>query len=114
FETDHMESVSPEIFAQRLDAQSIVVDARKPAEFQAEHVADAVNIPLDHVNERLAEIPAEKTFFLHCAGGYRSVIMGSILKSRGYHNFINVEKGMAGIRNTAVKRSDFSCPSSQK
>jgi rhodanese-related sulfurtransferase len=51
---------------------------------------------------------------LHCAGGYRSVIMGSILKSRGFHNFINVEKGISGIRNTAVKLTHFVCPSTIK
>ncbi|MFI0426369.1 MAG: rhodanese-like domain-containing protein [Flavobacterium sp.] len=113
FETDTIDSISPEEFASKYE-KSIVVDARKPSEYNAEHVEKAINIPLDYVNEQLAEVPKEEPFFLHCAGGYRSVIMSSILKSRGYHNMINVEKGMAGIRNTNVPLTTFVCPSTLK
>jgi glyoxylase-like metal-dependent hydrolase (beta-lactamase superfamily II)/rhodanese-related sulfurtransferase len=113
FETDTIDSISPEVFASKYE-NAIVVDARKPSEFKAEHVESAVNIPLDYVNEQLAEIPKDGTFFLHCAGGYRSVIMASILKARGYHNMINVEKGMAGIRTTDVPLTAFVCPSTLK
>ena len=105
-----IESISPEQFAFAKDEKSIVIDARKPGEFSAERVEDAINIPLDNVNERFNEVPKE-TFYLHCAGGYRSVIMASILKSRGIHNFINVEKGMSGIRETNVPLTKFICPS---
>jgi hydroxyacylglutathione hydrolase len=104
FETDSIVSVSPEAFAEGLaNEEKIVVDSRKPGEFSNGHVVDAVNIPLDFVNEQLAEVPKEEEFYLHCAGGYRSVIMASILKARGYHNMINVEKGFGGIKNTTVK-----------
>jgi len=113
FETDVMESVSPEQFASDYAENTIVVDARKPGEFEAEHVEDAINLPLDTINNHIKEVP-EKSFYLHCAGGYRSVIMGSILKSRGIHNFINVEKGISGIRNTSVGMTHFVCPSTIK
>jgi glyoxylase-like metal-dependent hydrolase (beta-lactamase superfamily II)/rhodanese-related sulfurtransferase len=113
FETDTIDSISPEVFASKYE-NAIVVDARKPSEFKAEHVESAVNIPLDYVNEQLAEVPKDDTFFLHCAGGYRSVIMASILKARGYHNMINVEKGMSGIRTTDVPLTAFVCPSTLK
>lgn len=113
FETDTIDSIAPEVFASKYE-NAIVIDARKPSEFKAEHVESAVNIPLDYVNEQLAEVPKEDTFFLHCAGGYRSVIMASILKARGYHNMINVEKGMAGIRTTDVPLTAFVCPSTLK
>jgi len=113
FETDTIDSISSEVFASKYE-NAIVVDARKPSEFKAEHVESAVNIPLDYVNEQLAEVPKDDTFFLHCAGGYRSVIMASILKARGYHNMINVEKGMAGIRTTDVPLTAFVCPSTLK
>lgn len=104
YETDSVKSISPEVFAEGLaNDGKIVVDSRKPGEFSNGHVVDAVNIPLDFVNEQLAEVPQEEEFYLHCAGGYRSVIMASILKARGYHNMINVEKGFGGIKNTAVK-----------
>ncbi|MQP53638.1 MULTISPECIES: rhodanese-like domain-containing protein [unclassified Flavobacterium] len=113
FETDSIESITPEIFASKFE-NTTIVDARKPSEYKAEHVENAINIPLDYVNEQLAEVPKEEKFFLHCAGGYRSVIMASILKARGYHNMINVEKGIAGIRNTNVPLTAFVCPSTLK
>ena len=114
FEIDSIHSISPEDFAKQLTSESVVVDARKPSEFEAEHVKDAVNIPLDTLNENFQSVPKEADFFLHCAGGYRSVIMASILKSRGIHNFINIEKGMSGIKQTDVICTQFVCPSSKK
>ncbi|HEX8563326.1 MAG TPA: MBL fold metallo-hydrolase [Flavobacterium sp.] len=112
-ETDTMACISPEQFASELNQQSIVVDARKPGEFEAEHVAHAINLPLDTINQQFDQVPT-RSFYLHCAGGYRSVIMGSILKARGIHNFINVEKGVSGIRSTNVLLTSFSCPSESK
>ncbi|MBE98679.1 MBL fold metallo-hydrolase [Flavobacterium coralii] len=104
FETDTIRSVSPEAFAEGLAENNLpVVDSRKPGEFCSGYVDGAVNIPLDFVNEQLAEVPAQGDFYLHCAGGYRSVIMASILKARGYHNMINIEKGFGGIKQTNVK-----------
>lgn len=114
FETDNIESISPEQFEAEMNEKSIIVDARKPGEFNAEHIESALNIPLDFVNEQLSEVPKEENFYLHCAGGYRSVIMASILKARGYHNMVNVEKGMAGIRKTGVRLSTFVCPTTNK
>jgi len=114
FETDTIASITPETFAKQLTADSIVIDARKPGEFEAEHVTDAVNIPLDTINENFQSVPKGNDFFLHCAGGYRSVIMASILKSRGIHNIINVEKGMNGIKQTSVNCTQFVCPSTKK
>jgi hydroxyacylglutathione hydrolase len=112
FDVDSINSISPETFeASHAENNMKVVDSRKPGEFDAEHVENAINIPLDTVNSHLNEIPKDETFFLHCAGGYRSVIMASVLKSRGFHNMINVEKGMSGIRNTNVPLTKFSCPS---
>jgi len=113
FETDSMDSVSPEQFASDYSENTIVVDARKPGEFEAEHVEDAINLPLDTINNHINEVP-DVPFYLHCAGGYRSVIMGSILKSRGIHNFTNVEKGISGIRNTNIGMTHFVCPSTPR
>ncbi|AXG74848.1 MBL fold metallo-hydrolase [Flavobacterium arcticum] len=104
YETDNVRSITPEVFAENYAKHKItVVDSRKPSEYNNGHILDALNIPLDFVNEQLAEVPKEEDFYIHCAGGYRSVIMASILKGRGYHNMINVEKGFGGIKNTAVK-----------
>jgi rhodanese-related sulfurtransferase len=114
FETDFIHSISPEDFANQLDIKSIVVDARKPSEYEAEHVANSLNIPLDTINENFQSVPKSNDFFLHCAGGYRSVIMASILKSRGIHNIINIEKGMSGIKQTKVSCTQFQCPLDKK
>lgn len=114
FETDSIHSISPEEFSARLKPDSIVVDARKPGEYEVEHVTNALNIPLDTINENFQSVPKGEDFFLHCAGGYRSVIMASILKSRGIHNVINVEKGMSGIKQTNVSCTQFECPSGKK
>jgi len=114
YDVESIHSISPEQFSEELNANSIVIYSRKPGEYDAEHVDNAVNIPSDNVNTRFSEVPTEKDFYLHCAGGYRSVIMSSILKSRGIHNMINVEKGMGGIRNTNVSLTKFVCPSTLK
>ena len=113
-ETTSIQSVSPEEFASQFNPESIVIDARKPNEYEAEHVNNAINIPLDTLNENFQAVPKATTFFLHCAGGYRSVIMASILKSRGIHNFINIEKGFNGIKQTNTSCSQFECPSTKK
>jgi rhodanese-related sulfurtransferase len=114
FETDSVASISPEEFAAEFSKESVVVDARKPGEYDAEHVENAINIPLDTINSNFAAVPKTGEFYLHCLGGYRSVIMASILKSRGFHHLINVEKGMNGIKNTEVKLTQFVCPSTLK
>ncbi|MES2484613.1 MAG: rhodanese-like domain-containing protein [Bacteroidota bacterium] len=104
YETDSIRSVNVDAFADDYaNGDCTVVDSRKPGEFEGGHVVGAINIPLDFVNEQLAEVPVGKDFYLHCAGGYRSIIMASILKARGYHNMINVEKGFGGIKDTSVK-----------
>lgn len=111
FEVDTMQSIAPDEFKNQLKSDSVVIDARKPGEFNNERLECAINLPLDFINQNFNEVPSGKDFFLHCAGGYRSVIMGSILKSRGIHNFINVEKGMSGIRNIDLPMVQNVCPS---
>ncbi len=91
-----------------------VFDVRKEGEFTAEHVEGAHSTPLDFINEHIAEFPKEDEFYVHCAGGYRSVIAASILKARGYHNIINVLGGFASIKKTAIKTTNFVCPSTLK
>ena len=113
FETDTIPTVSPEDLAHNYE-KAIIVDARKPGEFTAERIEKASNIPLDYINDHLAEVPKNDTFYVHCAGGYRSVIWASILKARGYHNMINVAKGMNGIKNTTIPLTNYVCPSTLK
>lgn len=97
-ETDAVHSVSAADFSKKYKAEKLnVIDVRKPGEFEAEHVAGALNIPLDYINEHMAEFKKDRTLYLHCAGGYRSMIASSILKARGYENIVNVEGGYQAI-----------------
>ena len=91
-----------------------VFDVRKPGEYSAEHIENVPSTPLDFLNDHLAEFPKDAPFYVHCAGGYRSVIAASILKARGYHNVIDVKGGFAAIRQTAIKTTAFVCPSTVK
>ena len=85
-------------------------DVRKPAEYLSEHLPDAKNTPLDFINEHMNDFPSGSTFYIHCAGGYRSVIAASILKSRGIHNLIDVKGGFGAIKKSGMKTSDYVCP----
>lgn len=91
-----------------------VFDVRKPGEYSSEHIENVPSTPLDFLNEHLAEFPKHDAFYIHCAGGYRSVIAASILKARGYHNVIDVKGGFAAIRQTNIKTTAYVCPSTLK
>jgi glyoxylase-like metal-dependent hydrolase (beta-lactamase superfamily II)/rhodanese-related sulfurtransferase len=88
-----------------------VFDVRKEGEFLSEHVLAAHNTPLNSLNQHLTEFPEKETFYVHCAGGYRSMIAASMLKNRGIHNFINIAGGFDAIKETTIPISDFVCPS---
>jgi len=100
-ETDQMVSISTAEYESRLNEYP-TFDVRKEGEYKSEHVENAENTPLDFLNDHLPEFPDHANFFVHCAGGYRSVIAGSILKSRGIHNLINVEGGMDSIKKLNI------------
>ncbi|WP_452224793.1 MBL fold metallo-hydrolase [Lacinutrix chionoecetis] len=111
-EYDTLASISSEEFEKQYpENKDVVFDVRKDGEFQSEHIVDAKHTALDSINSHLNEFPDNKPFYVHCAGGYRSVIAGSILKSRGIHNLINVEGGYGAIKNTSIPRTDYVCPS---
>ena len=95
-----------------LKGDTPVFDVRKPSEFAAEHVMGATNTPLSSLNDHLGTFPENDTFYLHCAGGYRSMIASSVLKKRGIHNFVNVNGGMKAIRQTDTPLTEYVCPSS--
>ena len=88
-----------------------VFDVRKPGEYQAEHIDGAHHAPLSSLNSHLAEFPDTSPFYLHCAGGYRSMIASSMLKARGIHNMIDVQGGYAAISETQIPKTDYVCPS---
>ncbi len=88
-----------------------VVDVRKSGEYLSEHLIDAINVELDYINDQMSSVPQEGTFYVHCAGGYRSVIASSILKARGYHNMVDVAGGFKAIKEAGLNVSDYVCPS---
>lgn len=114
-EVDRIKSVSAEDFASDFElGKTKVFDVRKLSEYQAEHVEEAELTPLDYLNKHMAEFPKEEPFYIHCAGGYRSMIASSILKSRGYHNMIDIAGGFGAIAKTSIPVTDYVCPSKLK
>jgi hydroxyacylglutathione hydrolase len=120
FEYDTVSSVTAETLEEIIDEAEeeklkiTIFDVRKEGEYTAEHIVDVPSTPLDYINDHLSEFPKEDEFYLHCAGGYRSMIASSILKARGYHNVINVAGGFAAIKKTAIKTTNYVCPSTLK
>jgi hydroxyacylglutathione hydrolase len=109
---DTVERISAKEFEERFKAvEDKVIDVRKESEYAAEHVEDAYSKPLAYINEWTKDINPEEHFFMHCAGGYRSMIAASILHARGYHNFTEVAGGYKAIAETSVPKTDFVCQS---
>jgi glyoxylase-like metal-dependent hydrolase (beta-lactamase superfamily II)/rhodanese-related sulfurtransferase len=106
-----VERISPTVFENKLkDEKPLVIDVRKKSEYQSEHVIGAINVPLNEINQHLAQFPNDKPFILHCAGGYRSMIASAILKQRGWDNFVDVIGGFKEISETAIPKSEYVCP----
>lgn len=114
-ETDSVASIAAtDLVATMGQLGDKIFDVRKPGEFTAEHIENANHTALNRLNDHLAEFPTEAPFAVHCAGGYRSVIAASILKSRGYHNVVNVEGGLAAMKSAGIRTTDYVCPSTLK
>ena len=114
-EIDTINRITSADFEKVFDKDStIVIDIRKPGEYTAEHVEEALNIPLDYLNENLAEFPKDRNFIIHCGSGYRSMTAATMLKSRGWENFREVAGGYDAIKGTSVPRTDFVCATKMK
>jgi len=109
-ETDTLRSITADEFATE-KGNTKVFDVRKVGEFQSTHITNATHTPLSKINDYLSDYQEEETSYIHCAGGYRSVIAASILKSRGVHNITDVKGGFGAIKKTNVSISDYVCPS---
>jgi rhodanese-related sulfurtransferase len=112
--SDQLTSISSSEFEQRTKKEVLsVLDVRKEGEYDAMHLKlDGLqHLSLDQINHRLDQIDTKKTYYIHCAGGYRSVIAASILKANGFHNVINISGGFAAIKKTDLSLSESKCPS---
>ncbi|WP_133441067.1 MBL fold metallo-hydrolase [Chryseobacterium salivictor] len=110
-ETDNVNRISAHTFSEQFKEDSKVIDVRNETEYAAEHVNEAYSRPLVDINEWASTLDKEAHFFLHCAGGYRSMIAASILNSRGIRNFTEIEGGFNKIKETDVPKSNFVCQS---
>lgn len=111
-EIDTVDRISADQFKKELKVgESIVIDVRKDSEYSAEHVEEAFSRPLANINDWFNSIDTNKHFYLHCAGGYRSMIAASILKARGIHNFSEIEGGFKSIAEAGVPKTNFVCQS---
>jgi glyoxylase-like metal-dependent hydrolase (beta-lactamase superfamily II)/rhodanese-related sulfurtransferase len=91
-----------------------VLDVRRNSEYRSEHLLEAENTPLDYINDSMAMINKNKKYFVHCAGGYRSVIFISVLKARGFENLVNIEGGFTAIKASGKRKiSDYVCPNTE-
>lgn len=87
-----------------------LLDVRKESEYQSEHIIGAINLPLDFIYRNLSMLKKEDEYYIHCAGGYRSMIACSILKAKGYYNVINIKGGYSALSNTHLVRSEYIRP----
>jgi len=111
-EADVVDRIKPEEFAKEVNVETDkILDIRKQSEYMAEHIQDAYNKPLADINTWIKDIDPEEHFYMHCAGGYRSMIAASILQARGYRNFTEIEGGFKALINTNVPKTDFVCQS---
>jgi hydroxyacylglutathione hydrolase len=115
-EVDSIESISVAELAEikSRDPQIQLLDVRKESEYKSEHVVGAENTPLDFINESMAQVDKDKTYYVHCAGGYRSMIFNSILRARGYQNLVDVKGGFKDLKESGeFELTDYVCPTTQ-
>lgn len=112
YETDTIKSVTVEELAAIAENGPInILDVRKKSEYDSEHVMGAENAPLDYINDSMLLVNKDKTYYVHCAGGYRSMIFNSILRARGYDNLVDIQDGITAIKESGKFRvSDYVCP----
>ncbi|MGA9213379.1 MBL fold metallo-hydrolase [Kaistella sp.] len=108
-ESDHVNRISAQTFSEQFKEDSKIIDVRNETEYAAEHVNEAYSRPLVNINEWAKTLDKNEHFFLHCAGGYRSMIAASILNSRGIRNFSEIAGGFNAIKGTDVPKSNFVC-----
>lgn len=111
-ETESVKRMTANEFAKAVKiGEDVVIDVRKESEYAAEHVEDAYSKPLAYINDWIKDINPDQHFYMHCLGGYRSMIAASILQARGYHNFTEIEGGFNAIAKTELPRTDYICQS---
>ncbi|GGF17206.1 MBL fold metallo-hydrolase [Echinicola rosea] len=115
-EVDTITSLQPEEVAKvtKDNPNAVILDVRKQSEYDSEHVKGAEHAPLDYINEHMGQLEKDKTYFVHCAGGYRSMIFASTMRARGYDNLVDISGGFKAIKESeAFDLTDFVCPTTK-
>jgi glyoxylase-like metal-dependent hydrolase (beta-lactamase superfamily II)/rhodanese-related sulfurtransferase len=112
-EVDEIRSITAAELAEIAKKEKVnILDVRKNSEYESEHIIDAENAPLDFINDSMLKVDKNKTYYVHCAGGYRSMIFNSILRARGYDNLVDIHGGFNAMKESGrFKMSDYVCPS---
>src|SRR5690606_5276666 len=108
-----LDSISAEAFSKRFKEENLnVLDVRKDGEYKSTHLKgdNVQHFALDYINDHMNAISKDKTYYVHCAGGYRSAIAASILKARGFNNLVDISGGIETLKKTDVPLSDYVCP----
>lgn len=115
FETDTIETIDPvELAALSKKSTVNIVDVRKESEYNSEHIIGAINAPLDFINDHMSTFNKQEKYYIHCAGGYRSMTFVSIMQSRGYRNLVNVNDGFTALKKSGgFKMTEYVCPTTQ-
>lgn len=114
-EVDSIKSITPINLSEKIKKENLkIIDVRKEGEFQSQHIdiEDLHHLPLANISEKMNTLDKDKTYYIHCAGGYRSVIAASILKARAFENIVDIEQGFKGIQEAKIKTTAFVCPNS--
>lgn len=106
-DVDVIQQITARQFADRVTDSTELLDVRKESEYAAEHLLSASNFPLDTINQEMNKLNPAQQFFLHCAGGYRSLIAASILRARGFQHLVNVQGGFAALKETTLKKTTY-------
>ncbi|MCW5515481.1 MBL fold metallo-hydrolase [Muriicola sp. Z0-33] len=109
FETS--QRITAKALEEKAKSELPIFDVRKKSEYDSEHLIGAINVPLNQINQHLAQFPKDQYFAMYCGGGYRSMIVSSILKQRGWTNFADVVGGFEEIAKTGMEKSEYICPS---
>jgi len=108
--TESIISISATDFSEKFNTSVLnVLDVRKPGEYESNHIYDVFSNPLDFIEEWQNNLSKDIEYYIHCAGGYRSMIAVSLLKRLGYVNLIDVTGGFAAISDTDVKMTSKAC-----
>ena len=104
---ENLGQVTAAEFFKQFNENINLLDVRRQSEYDSEHIIGAINFPLDFIYRKINELDWDKKYFLYCAGGFRSIIAASILKSRGFDQLVNIKGGYEEMCKTDLKRTDY-------